>query len=268
LADPTSAAARTAAAGGRVLHAGAARGSGLDVTLVRDVEGAVFGLCGWVDPAHDDTLPAAGEWLWPALFCGDPATAARFYRETLGYAVSPEVRTPLFGGDLVFSRGVRARAGVMPWVEGRARRAGWLPVVRVDGLDAAVERARRAGGRVLLEPSADLIGGRVAVVADPFAAVLGLVELTQGPGLRGGSAPVDPDPAAAANEPAADPRPTPGDVAGADWTLEWHDPAFYSPWFPADAILLPPPMRFGGFTPDGSPVPFLPGRERAAAATP
>lgn len=51
----------------------------------------------------------------------------------------------------------------------------WL----VDDVDAAAERFRAAGGRVV-EPPRDLPVGRVAVVADPFGNRLVLVELFRG----------------------------------------------------------------------------------------
>jgi len=37
---------------------------------------------------------------------------------------------------------------------------------------------RQAGGGVIRRPTEDLIGGRVAVVADPSGAVFGLVQLS------------------------------------------------------------------------------------------
>jgi predicted enzyme related to lactoylglutathione lyase len=58
---------------------------------------------------------------------------------------------------------------------GRGYEPNWL----VDSADAAAERVREAGGRVLSEPF-DIPVGRVAVVADPFGNVLVLLDLSKG----------------------------------------------------------------------------------------
>jgi predicted enzyme related to lactoylglutathione lyase len=57
----------------------------------------------------------------------------------------------------------------------RRHEPNWL----VDSADAAAERVRAAGGRVLTEPF-DIPVGRVAVVADPFGNVLVLLDLSKG----------------------------------------------------------------------------------------
>jgi hypothetical protein len=44
----------------------------------------------------------------------------------------------------------------------------------------SVEKARQLGGSVLLEPSPDLFQGKVAVVADPTGAAIGLLEWSDG----------------------------------------------------------------------------------------
>jgi catechol 2,3-dioxygenase-like lactoylglutathione lyase family enzyme len=51
----------------------------------------------------------------------------------------------------------------------------WL----VDSADAAADRVREAGGKILHEP-VDIPVGRLAVVADPFGNVLVLLDLSKG----------------------------------------------------------------------------------------
>jgi predicted enzyme related to lactoylglutathione lyase len=55
-------------------------------------------------------------------------------------------------------------------------RATWLPFVRVESVAGSVAEARGLGGAVLLEPKPELFEGRVAVVADPTGAAIGLLE--------------------------------------------------------------------------------------------
>jgi hypothetical protein len=52
----------------------------------------------------------------------------------------------------------------------------WMPYVRVERIEAAVERAEALGGTVLVRPFAVADLTRVAVIADPVGACLGLWE--------------------------------------------------------------------------------------------
>jgi predicted enzyme related to lactoylglutathione lyase len=55
-------------------------------------------------------------------------------------------------------------------------RPTWLPFVRVKNLAESVGLAKQLGGQVLLEPRPDLFEGRVAVLADPTGAAIGVLE--------------------------------------------------------------------------------------------
>lgn len=154
------------------LHVDARRWIGHDTT------GAIVALAGpegAVAPTNQ-TRPA----LWPVLFTPNPAAAIEFYGPTLGWTVSPEARTPLFNGDYRWSRDGHPLAALAYHAGGRAPSglaSGWLPLFGVADIDAAVREAWRAGGRILRPAGIDLIGGRVAVLADPAGAVFGLYEL-------------------------------------------------------------------------------------------
>jgi predicted enzyme related to lactoylglutathione lyase len=184
------------------------------------------------------------------LFSRHPETALEFYHKTLGYDVRPEPRTPLFQGDFILSHGVRARAGVMVLPMRTDGRPGWLGLVRVADLEETLAKVKKHGGRVLNGPSEDLIGGRVAVAADPHGAVLGLVQTTK------------PAPAAVATEGGG--SGSTGDAKPAAY--EWRDPGFYDAWFDPESIVLPPPTAFRGFGTDGKPMPLLPAEARPAGA--
>ena len=72
---------------------------------------------------------------------------------------------------------VRALSSARPQVQ-----PTWLPFVRVQSTRDAVASARRLGGTVRLEPNPALLGGRVAVVADPTGAAIGLLEWNEAEG--------------------------------------------------------------------------------------
>ena len=78
----------------------------------------------------------------------------------------------------------------------------WGTYVQVDDVDEAVRSALGAGGRVVLDPFGALDGGRIAVVADPAGAALGVwrpaehrgAELVNEPGAWAMSGLSTPDP--------------------------------------------------------------------------
>jgi uncharacterized protein len=155
--------------GGRVVeteHRG--HGPAGSAILLTDAEGAVFGVVRRGDGAE----PALG--FWQVVLAREPVRAARFYRELFGAEVRDDARTPMFPHDFLLRSAGRDLAGVQPVAI--AGGAGWVVLIGVADIDAATRAARREGGRVLRAPTIDLIGGRVAVIADPVGGVFGLYE--------------------------------------------------------------------------------------------
>jgi predicted enzyme related to lactoylglutathione lyase len=174
VAEPAAAAARAEAAGAVVLMpARCWPGRGEQVVLA-DAEGATFGLMETVAGAAE----GYGGWGWATLVAVNPEEEVKFYADLLGAAVADDGRTPMFSGDFLLSSGGRATAGVTALPQQAGRRAGWLWFVQVAEIDAVVREVERQGGRVLRKPGIDLMGGRLAVVADPRGAVFGLIEPT------------------------------------------------------------------------------------------
>ena len=90
------------------------------------------------------------------------------FSSVLGWIMSRRVRTE--GG----------RATVRNLPQGRdTLQPNWLPFVRVKNLQESLGLARQLGGRVVLEPKAQLLEGRVGVITDPTGAALGLMEWTE-----------------------------------------------------------------------------------------
>ena len=149
--------------------------------VLADPEGATFGLVEVEKDTGPETGAAPGEWLWPALLADDAFKAADFYGSLLGFQVTDDTRTPFFGGDMLLTEGGRARAGVVALPLRAGKRPGWLWFVRVADLDATVHEVEKQGGHALRRPGIDLMGGRLAVVADPCGAVFGLIEIIPAP---------------------------------------------------------------------------------------
>jgi predicted enzyme related to lactoylglutathione lyase len=151
--------------------------------LVRDAEGALFAVLQTESGDPPDIPVAVGDFFWVDLFAKDPAKTAEFYRAVAGYEVTQE---SLGNGieRLVLASGGFARAGISPLPAG-VTEPGWLPYVLVDDVPGILRRARDAGGTVLVEPSTELLDGRLAVLADPSGAVLGIVDWPEEPAVGG-----------------------------------------------------------------------------------
>ncbi len=154
--------------------------------VLGDPQGAPFGVLAARAGDPPDVLAEPGEWIWASLLTSDPALAAGFYQSLFDYEVFDlPNRSPAdaasSGADgvqhLILSSGEYARASIngMP-ADGALRHPHWIEFVRVADVQAAVDHARALGGMMLVAPHVDRHGGRVAVVADPFGAPVGLME--------------------------------------------------------------------------------------------
>lgn len=56
----------------------------------------------------------------------------------------------------------------------------WLPFVRVKRVTESVAQAQQLGGKVLIEPNPERFDSKVAVIADPTGAAIGLLEWPEG----------------------------------------------------------------------------------------
>jgi predicted enzyme related to lactoylglutathione lyase len=146
--------------------------------MLSDREGAVFAVLSSSTGDPPDVMAAPGSWIWSSLITRDPDAAAAFYQTLFGYDVfdsgSGENPNPL---QFASNGYARACANVLPGDPAR-HHPHWLNYVRVVDAPAAVAKAVELGGRVLVEPRPHLEGGRMAVVADPAGAPIGLFEWT------------------------------------------------------------------------------------------
>ncbi len=144
--------------------------------ILRDPQGALFGVLksDSGDPIDDPALP--GEILWADLFVAKPADAVTFYRGLLGWSV--EERNSRAGAEhLVASAGGFARAGITV-LPPDAKQPGWLPYVQVENVGATLKRVTNAGGKILVPPNPELLGGQLAVIADSQGGAIGIVHWT------------------------------------------------------------------------------------------
>jgi hypothetical protein len=123
---------------------------------------------------------------WVDLMTSDREAATRFYRGLFGWEFNvggPE--TGFYSQGLV--RGLPV-AGIgeapPPEAGGQQFPTAWTTYIAVDDCDAACERARAAGGQVVMEPMDVMEEGRMAMLTDPTGAIVGLWQAGRHLGAR------------------------------------------------------------------------------------
>jgi predicted enzyme related to lactoylglutathione lyase len=141
-----------------------------------DPEGAVFGVVKSSSGDPEDLLAEPGDWVWIQLLSRDAPKAAEFYRGVARYDVVENKQTNRLNDCVLVSEGfARATVRTIPHANVQVQPT-WLPFVRVRNVTESVAQAKQLGGEVKIEPKAELFDGKVAVVADPTGAAIGLLE--------------------------------------------------------------------------------------------
>jgi predicted enzyme related to lactoylglutathione lyase len=116
----------------------------------------------------------AGRFVWRDLMTKDVAAAKRFYGDLFGWRFEDTKRG---GRPYVLARsGSTLVAGIVDVTAVAEAGPQWLSYLAVADVDKTVAQVRSDGGKVFIEPR-DLPAARVAVVADPQGAPLGLAQL-------------------------------------------------------------------------------------------
>ena len=116
----------------------------------------------------------AGVPCWVDTWQPDAEAAVSFYTGLLGWETEDTMPEGVDGKHYmcrVRGRDVAAiasRPGAAPDV------TAWTTYVWVDDLDATLVKVKAAGGSLVMEPFDALDGGRIAVIADPAGAVIGI----------------------------------------------------------------------------------------------
>jgi predicted enzyme related to lactoylglutathione lyase len=181
VADADSAAERIAAAGGKVLHGPADIPDVGRFAIVADPQGALFKL---LAPRGGEMAPlermAPGNVGWHELYTSDWEAGFAFYAGQFGWAkdqavdMGPMGTYQLFaaeaGGEAIGGMMNAPQAGMPP---------GWGFYFVVEGIDAAAERVKHAGGQVVMGPMQVPDGSFVIQGRDPQGAMFALVSTTR-----------------------------------------------------------------------------------------
>jgi predicted enzyme related to lactoylglutathione lyase len=167
------AAARSASSnGGKVLVAPMDAKPRGRMALLADPEGAAFAVLRSSTGDSEDYRIELGEWLWFELWADDADSMAAFYKTLAGYEIAGSTAGEQGGAFHLKANGIN-RAGVLP--KPTKAPSAWIPYVRVADVAKTVAEARKAGGRIVIEPM-KARGTTVALLVDPTGAPLAIAE--------------------------------------------------------------------------------------------
>jgi len=171
--DTRASAKQVASLGGKVLVEPVDMGMGI-YALVADPQGGQFAL--WQPAKADGTgdyKQANGAFCWNELVSDDPDASIKFYSAIGGFTVKTQQMA--MGTYHMLESDGKPRAGIMKKPMPEAPH-GWIPYVTVASADGTGDKAKKLGGAVILPP-VDVPGvGRLAILADPSGATLGILQ--------------------------------------------------------------------------------------------
>ncbi len=126
----------------------------------------------------------AGVPCWIDLEQDDAEAAAAFYGRLFGWDLADQMPPEAPGRYFAATIGGKDVAGIGSRPQGSPTARSWNTYVWVDSADAAAARARELGGSVAVAPMDIFDAGRMAVIADPEGARIGVWEARRHRGAR------------------------------------------------------------------------------------
>jgi predicted enzyme related to lactoylglutathione lyase len=146
--------------------------------MMKDPQGAAFYI---MQPASTEERPEGdpevGAGSWHELMTTDSAAAMKFYTEVFGWTPSETMDMGEMGKYRMFNRPHGMIGGMMDKPKEMANvPPNWGIYFRVADLDAAIERIKAGGGKILNGPMEVPGGDRVVTAMDPQGAAFSLHE--------------------------------------------------------------------------------------------
>jgi uncharacterized protein len=116
---------------------------------------------------------APGTPSWVELSSPDVDASARFYGELMGWPATEPGPAEETGGYRMFQQDGKSVGGLMGHMQ-EGQPTAWATYVSVADADDTIASVRSAGGTVLVEPMEVMDLGRMAFLADPTGAALGV----------------------------------------------------------------------------------------------
>lgn len=169
VAQVEAATKRVREAGGSVVMEPRHVGDRGHVAILRDPEGALFAVMHAAGGDPHGASVAAGDFVWVQLWSRDHEVPVHFYDDVAGWNVGEVLKHDETEEGFFESQGREVASVIeLPW---KHVAPNWLPYVGVADVGAAVEKAKKLGGRLLVR------GTHLAIVQDSQGAAIGLAPL-------------------------------------------------------------------------------------------
>ena len=120
-----------------------------------------------------------GDIHWTELMTSDAEGAKAFFKTVVGWTYVENPMGPEMPYTVVM-QGETPVCGIFQMTEEQeGEPSSWVSYVAVDDVDATVAKVAEAGGGVLREPFDVPNVGRIAMIADPMGAVIGIMTPSQ-----------------------------------------------------------------------------------------
>jgi predicted enzyme related to lactoylglutathione lyase len=146
------------------------------VGVMADPQGATINLFSPAHPQklHDRSKP--GEFIWHEVLTTDHESAFVFYSRIFGWKKQRDFDMGAMGKYLIYGLGDEDLGGMFTKSKDMPMPPSWIYYIQVAELDAAVERAKAKGAKLMNGPMEVPGGARIAQLSDPQGAFFALHE--------------------------------------------------------------------------------------------
>lgn len=166
--------------GGRIIHSEDVPSIGR-FAVIADPQGAVLALFTPASAMAAHDTQKHGEFSWAELYTTDHVAALEFYRQIVGWQKLDEFDMGPMGKYFLWGRegnqlgGMMTMPAGMTTPDGKPLPPGWMYYVTTSDFDAAFERAKAHGAKVLNGPMEVPGKQRIVQLLDPQGAAFALV---------------------------------------------------------------------------------------------
>lgn len=135
--------------------------------ILADPQGAVLAAFTPLSPMPQSDTPQAGEFSWHELATTDPVAAFGFYEKLFGWQKMDAMDMGPAGVYQLFGWGGKSMGGVYRKPKEMPAPPNWLAYIHVPDTNKAVDKIKKAGGKVLNGPMEVPGGDLIAQGLDP-----------------------------------------------------------------------------------------------------
>jgi len=174
VADVDATAAQAKKLGGKVMSEPADFPKVGRLGLIGDPQGGLINILKPNDAMQLHDTTKAGEFCWSELLTTDHVSAFAFYSKLFGWEKRRDFDMGAKGQYLIYGTGSKELGGMFTKTKDMPMPPTWFYYIKTDDLEAAIERAKGKGGKVMNGPMDVPGGARIAQLTDPQGAMFAL----------------------------------------------------------------------------------------------